>query len=67
MRVPLLRTKFYILPVHAEWVSRPRLIALYWNALMLFFPHKVGAIGVNVAILACLLGANWPTEAAIGF
>ena len=28
-------------------------IALYWNALILFFPHKVGAILVNAAVLVC--------------
>jgi hypothetical protein len=42
-------------------------IALYWNALMLLFPHKVGALSVDIAILVCLLVANWPSEAAIGF
>ena len=42
-------------------------VALFWNALMLFFPHKVGALGVDAAILVGLLVANWPTEAAIGF
>jgi hypothetical protein len=42
-------------------------VALFWNALMLFFPHKVGALGVDTAILVGLLVANWPTEAAIGF
>ena len=30
-------------------------IALYWNALILFFPHKVGAIGVSIAVLVCVL------------
>jgi hypothetical protein len=42
-------------------------IALYWNALILLFPHKVGAIAVNVATLVGLLAANWPTEAALGY
>jgi hypothetical protein len=42
-------------------------ILLYWNALIFLFPHKVGAIGVNVATLVCLLTLNWPTEAALGF
>ena len=42
-------------------------LALYWNGLMLFFPHKAGAISVDVATLVCLLWANWPTETAIGF
>jgi hypothetical protein len=42
-------------------------IVLYWNALIFFFPHKVGSLGVDIAILVCLLGANWPTESAIGW
>jgi hypothetical protein len=42
-------------------------VALYWNGLMLFFPHKVGALSVDLATLVCLLWLNWPTEAAIGF
>ena len=40
-------------------------IALYWNAFIYLFPHKVGAIGVNVAILVCLLLADWPSKANI--
>ena len=42
-------------------------LALHWNALMLLFPHKIGAIAINVATLVCLLGANWPAETDIGF
>ena len=42
-------------------------IVLYWNDLIFFFPHKVGSISVDIAILVCLLWANWPSEAAIGF
>ena len=42
-------------------------ILLFWNALILLFPHKVGAIGVNLAILLFLLWINWPTEADIGY
>jgi hypothetical protein len=42
-------------------------IALFWDALIMLFPHKVGAIGVNIAVLAGLLVANWPTEAALGY
>jgi hypothetical protein len=34
---------------------------------MLIFPHKVGAIGVDIATLICLLVLNWPSETAIGF
>ncbi len=35
-------------------------IALFWNALIFFFPHKLGYIGVDIAVLVCLLLANWP-------
>ena len=42
-------------------------LALFWNALIFLFPHKVGALAVNLATLVCLLVLNWPTEAALGF
>jgi hypothetical protein len=42
-------------------------ILLYWNALIFLFPHKVGALAVNIATLVCLLLLNWPTEADLGF
>jgi hypothetical protein len=42
-------------------------LALFWNAFVSFFPNKVGAIAVNVAVLVGLLWANWPSEADIGF
>jgi fumarate reductase subunit C len=42
-------------------------LALFWNAFVSFIPNKVGAIGVNVATLVCLLALNWPTEADLGF
>ena len=42
-------------------------LLLYWDALILLFPHKVGALAVNVATLVCLLALSWPAEAALGF
>ena len=42
-------------------------VLLYWNALIFLFPHKVGALAVNVATLVCLLVLNWPSEADLGF
>jgi hypothetical protein len=42
-------------------------LVLFWNAFIYLFPHKVGAIAVNVAVLVGLLWANWPSEADIGF
>jgi hypothetical protein len=41
-------------------------LALFWNAFVSFFPNKVGAIAVNVAVLVGLLWANLPSEADIG-
>ncbi|MFN2226835.1 MAG: hypothetical protein ACK2UY_11015 [Anaerolineae bacterium] len=35
-------------------------LALFWNALIFLFPHKVGALAINVATLVCLLALNWP-------
>lgn len=42
-------------------------ILLYWNALILLFPHKVGALAINVATLVCLLLTSWPSEATLGY
>jgi hypothetical protein len=42
-------------------------VGIYWNGLILLFPHKIGAIGVDIAVLVCLIVLNWPTEADIGF
>ncbi|MGD8625376.1 MAG: hypothetical protein PVF47_08360 [Anaerolineae bacterium] len=42
-------------------------LVLYWQALIFLFPHKVGALAVNLATLVCLLGLNWPSEAALGY
>jgi hypothetical protein len=42
-------------------------LLLFWNALIFLFPHKVGALAINVATLVCLLALSWPTEANLGF
>ena len=42
-------------------------LILFWNALIFLFPHKVGALAVNVAVLVCLIALSWPTEAQLGF
>jgi hypothetical protein len=42
-------------------------VTLYWNAIMRLFPQKVGCIGVDIAVLVCLLLANWPSETALGY
>ena len=42
-------------------------LALFWNSFVSFFPNKIGAIAVNIAVLVCLLWLNWPTEADIGY
>ena len=33
-------------------------LAIFWNAFASFFPNKVGAIAVNIAVLWGLLGSN---------
>jgi hypothetical protein len=42
-------------------------IVLYWNAFVAFFPNKIGALAVNLAVLVCLLFLNWPSEADLGY
>jgi hypothetical protein len=42
-------------------------LLLFWNALIMLFPHKAGALAIDIATLICLLVLNWPTEAALGF
>jgi hypothetical protein len=42
-------------------------LVLYWNALIFLFPHKVGALAINVVTLVCLLVLNWPSEASLGY
>ncbi|GAG01007.1 unnamed protein product, partial [marine sediment metagenome] len=42
-------------------------IMVFWNAFVSLFPNKVGAIGVDIVVLVCLLWLNWPTEAALGY
>lgn len=42
-------------------------IVLFWNAFVSLIPNKVGALGVDIAVLVCLLMLNWPAEADIGF
>jgi hypothetical protein len=42
-------------------------IVLFWNAFVTFFPNKIGALGVDIAVLVCLLALNWPTEAMLGY
>jgi hypothetical protein len=42
-------------------------IALFWNAFVSLIPNKVGALGVDIAVLVCLLVLNWPSEADIGY
>jgi hypothetical protein len=42
-------------------------VLLYWDVLIFLFPHKVGALAINVATLVCLLMLSWPAEADLGF
>lgn len=41
-------------------------MVFYWNGLMLLFPHKIGNIVVNCAVLICLLILYWPRESDLG-
>lgn len=41
-------------------------VIVYWNSLAAIF-NKVGAIGVNLAVLIGLLALSWPSESEIGF
>jgi hypothetical protein len=42
-------------------------VVLFWNAFVSLIPNKVGALGVDIAVLVCLLVLNWPSEAALGY
>ena len=42
-------------------------VIVFWRGLMLAFPHKAGALSVDIAILVCLLVLTWPSETTIGF
>lgn len=42
-------------------------IVLFWNAFVALVPNKVGAIGVDIAVLICLLVMGWPSEVDIGY
>jgi hypothetical protein len=42
-------------------------LGLFWNAFPSFFPNKIGAIAVDIAVLVGLLWLEWPTEMAIGY
>jgi hypothetical protein len=35
-------------------------LSLYWNGLPLLFPHKIGAIVVNITVLWGVLWLHWP-------
>lgn len=42
-------------------------IVLFWNAFVALVPNKVGALGVDIAVLICLLVLSWPSEVDIGY
>lgn len=57
---------FNVLVPH-DWWPMPAIVsaivgmialALFWNAFATFFPNKIGAIAVNLAVLWALLGNN---------
>lgn len=59
---------------HASWrtillwasVFSMMALILYWNGLVLLFPHKVGNILVNVFCIVGVYVAQWPDETMIG-
>lgn len=59
---------------HGTWRSLAQVFAVvslvgflfYWHSLAALF-NKVGALGVNLAILIGLLVLNWPSEVDLGF
>jgi hypothetical protein len=42
-------------------------LGLFWYAFPKFFPNKIGAIAVDIAVLVGFLWLDWPTEAAVGY
>jgi hypothetical protein len=46
-------------------ISFPTLV-LYWHSFVLFFPNKIGALGVDLAILIGLFFMKWPAESDLG-
>lgn len=42
-------------------------VFLFWNAFVMLFPNKIGAIAVDLATLVGLLMVSWPTEAQLGY
>jgi hypothetical protein len=42
-------------------------VIVYWQGLVALVPNKVGALAVNIAVLAGYFIADWPSEADIGF
>lgn len=55
-----------ILAVIASIVSLVALM-LFWNGLLLIFPHKVGNIAVNLSLLISIILIKWPPDALLGF
>lgn len=41
-------------------------VVLYWNGLPFLFPNKLGAIAVDIAVLASLLWLRWPAGVLSG-
>jgi hypothetical protein len=49
-----------LLALVSAFVSMVALVFFWWG-LPLLFPHKIGAIAVNLAVLICLLWLRWPS------
>ena len=55
-----------ILAIVSSAISLLALI-LFWNALILLVPHKLGNIAVNLILIIGLLILNWPADKQLGW
>lgn len=37
-------------------------LIFYWNAFPLLFPHKIGAVAVDIGTIVCLVWLKWPSS-----
>jgi hypothetical protein len=42
-------------------------LVLFWNGLIFLFPHKIGNIAVNAAVLGVIPIMHWPLDSAFGY
>jgi hypothetical protein len=54
------QTWWSLLALVSAFVSMVALVFFWWG-LPFLFPHKIGAIAVNLAVFICLLWLRWPS------